>query len=112
MARQFPPPKAPAARRFQPVGAARVILPAESEPGAVVERPDGFYWVAADGRDAFGPFATAALARADRDAYDDSAPVPGETLEEAESEIGIAAWIDPDTGEPAEGQATPHLPPD
>ena len=27
---------------------------------------------------------------------------PGETLEEAEDEIGIADWIDPDTGQPAE----------
>jgi hypothetical protein len=25
---------------------------------------------------------------------------PGSTLEEAESEIGIAPWIDPDTGVP------------
>jgi hypothetical protein len=26
----------------------------------------------------------------------------GETLQEAESEIGISEWIDPDTGVPAE----------
>ena len=32
----------------------------------------------------------------------DSAYEPGETLEEAEDEIGISSWIDPDTGEPAE----------
>jgi hypothetical protein len=25
---------------------------------------------------------------------------PGETLEEAESEIGIVPWVDPDTGVP------------
>jgi hypothetical protein len=43
-------------------------------------------------------------------------PVPGtdaiapdESLEEAESEIGINEWIDPETGEPAEGQSPPHL---
>jgi hypothetical protein len=35
--------------------------------------------------------------------------VPGETLAEAESEIGVADWIDPDSGEPAEGQSRPHL---
>ena len=32
----------------------------------------------------------------------DSAYEPGETLAEAEDEIGISDWIDPDTGEPAE----------
>jgi hypothetical protein len=26
----------------------------------------------------------------------------GESLEDAEAEIGIAGWIDPDTGEPSE----------
>jgi len=33
---------------------------------------------------------------------DDGAPVPGETLQEAEAEIGIAEYLDPETGEPAE----------
>lgn len=32
-----------------------------------------------------------------------------ETLPELEREIGIADWIDPLTGEPAEGQSPPHL---
>jgi len=32
----------------------------------------------------------------------DGAPEPGETLEEAESEIGIADYLDPETGAPAE----------
>lgn len=42
------------------------------------------------------------------DAVDEDAPEPGEGLREAESEIGIADWIDPDTGEPAEGPSPPH----
>ena len=33
---------------------------------------------------------------------------PGESLLEAEQELGIADWLDPDTGEPAEGTHT-HL---
>jgi hypothetical protein len=33
---------------------------------------------------------------------------PGDTLQEAEHEIGIADWIDAETGEPAEGDS-PHL---
>lgn len=32
-----------------------------------------------------------------------------EALPEREHEIGIADWIDPQTGEPAEGQSPPHL---
>lgn len=32
-----------------------------------------------------------------------------ETLPELEREIGMADWIDPLTGEPAEGQSPPHL---
>lgn len=32
-----------------------------------------------------------------------------ETLPELEREIGIADWIDPETGEPAEGQSPPHI---
>lgn len=37
------------------------------------------------------------------------APEPGETLAEAESELGINDWIDPETGEPPEGQSPPRL---
>ncbi len=103
-ARRSPPPPPP------PTGAARVIEPAADDSTAPpVQRPDGWYWIAPDGRQEFGPFDSAAEARADRDRYDEQAPVPGETLEEAEQEIGIADWIDPETGEPAEGQSRPHL---
>ena len=35
-------------------------------------------------------------------APEDGSYEPGETLAEAEDEIGISDWIDPDTGEPAE----------
>jgi hypothetical protein len=33
---------------------------------------------------------------------DESEIEPGESLAEAEAEIGIADWVDPETGEPAE----------
>lgn len=75
----------------------------------IVRRPDGYYWQAPDGHQEFGPFATEALARADRDRDDAEHPPPTETLQQAESEIGIADWIDPDTGAPAEGLSPPHL---
>ena len=76
----------------------------------IVARPDGYHWLAPDGRQEFGPFETPEDALADMQVTDeDGAAEPGETLYEAEQEIGIADWIDPETGEPAEGQSPPHL---
>lgn len=77
--------------------------------GEIVHRPDGFHWLAPDGRQEFGPFTTRAEAIADRDEANDGSPAPGESLEEAEDELGQASWIDPDTGELAEGQSRPRL---
>jgi hypothetical protein len=96
------PPKGAAA--VIPEGPARASL-----AGPIVERPDGYYWLTADGHQEFGPFHTLEDARADRDRDDEDAASAGETLHEAEFEIGIADWIDPETGAPAEGQSPPHL---
>jgi hypothetical protein len=54
----------------------------------VVARPDGFYWVADDGQQEFGPFASAADAMAALLGGIETGLEPGETLAEAESEIG------------------------
>jgi hypothetical protein len=81
------------------------IIP-ETPPGdddaRVIERPNGFYWQAPDGVREYGPFATLLETVQDMQATGDEAPEPGETLQEAEAEIGIADWIDPETGAPAE----------
>lgn len=103
------PPGAAAARPLPRRGAARVIPESAAEAGPLIERPDGWYWLAADGRQQFGPFASPAEARADRDRGDDDAPAEGESLVEAEAELGLADWIDPDTGALAEGLSRPHL---
>lgn len=84
-------------------------LVADSGEEQIIARPDGYYWQAPDGKQEFGPFETLALALADRERSDEEAPEPGETLQEAEDEIGIACWIDPETGEPAEGQSLPRF---
>jgi hypothetical protein len=85
------------------------ILPAE-EPvdeqpiqGRVLKRPDGYYWQA-KGTEPRGPFATRAEAEADLLAGGtvDGDFDPEDTLQDAESEVGISEWIDPDTGGPAE----------
>lgn len=73
----------------------------------LVQHPDGWYWIAPDGRQEFGPFDTAEEALADMNApVDDDAIEPGETLQEAEQELGLSDWVDPDTGGLAEGTST------
>jgi hypothetical protein len=85
----------------------------KAEPPAlgdrIIERPDGFYWeskaAGPQGREAHGPFPT--LAEAEADMLAGGAAAEGDEVEEgslheAESELGINEWIDPDTGGPAE----------
>ena len=69
--------------------------------GRVIERPDGFYWEAKKG-EPHGPFETLAEADMLSDGADDEEAEVPEALQEAESELGINEWIDPDTGGPAE----------
>jgi hypothetical protein len=74
----------------------------------IIERPDGFYWEdLATGEEA-GPFASMVEAGADIEYQADSPFEPGETLAEAASEVGIADWVDLDTGELAE-ESVPHI---
>ena len=73
-----------------------------------IERPDGVYWQERDGGKEYGPFAS--LAEAETEALSSSITdfEPVESVEEAEAEIGIADWVDPDTGAPAE-ESVPHI---
>ena len=74
----------------------------EDDRSRIVERPDGFYWHTEDRSAEYGPFDTLLAAIADMQAPEDTAYEPGESVEEAEDEIGMSRWIDPDTGQPAE----------
>ncbi|MFN7712988.1 MAG: hypothetical protein ACK5OI_11480 [Curvibacter sp.] len=78
--------------------------------GQVIRRPGGYYWsLSEEGRE-FGPYDSFEEAQADMEAAADlEAPEPGESLQEAESELGIADWIDPQTGEPAEVLSPPDM---
>ena len=83
----------------------RRIIPAgtpEDDRARIIERPDGFYWHSEDRSVQYGPFPSLLDAVSDMQATGDGSYEPGETLEEAEDEIGISSWIDPDTGAPAE----------
>jgi hypothetical protein len=109
-------PKHGATRKpLRPKGSARVIeestapppVDSAADPG-LLERPDGWYWTSEHHQE-FGPFESRASALADRDRFDRQGLDAPETVQEAESEIGIADWIDGETGEPAEGQSPPHV---
>lgn len=67
----------------------------------IVEHPDGWYWIAPDGRQQFGPFDSMEAVIADMDTRD-AGPDSGQTLTETEREIGQLDWIDPETGALAE----------
>ena len=76
--------------------------PSDNDHRRVIERPDGFYWQDILTDKLFGPFPTLLEAIQDMQGQSDSDFEEGESLEEAEAEIGISNWIDPETGEPAE----------
>ena len=82
------------------------VTPPGFEEARVIERPDGFYWQSKSDDREYGPFPTLLDAVQDMQQTDESTFEPGETLAEAKEEIGIAAWNDPDTGEPAEEDGT------
>jgi hypothetical protein len=100
-------------RSLRRKGGAHVIaeLPAASvgDDGAIREQPDGWYWAAPDGRQEIDPFGSRDLARVDRDRFDEQGLEATETVQEAEREVGVADWIDAETGEPADGQSPPHF---
>lgn len=74
----------------------------------IVERPDGFYWLAKEGLLEFGPYESYELARyASSTGEEEVAPV--DTLHSAEREMGIVDWIDPQTGTIPEGSSPPHI---
>jgi hypothetical protein len=83
-------------------------IPSEIDQAQVIERPDGFYWQDTLTEKEYGPFPTLLEAVQDMQGQGDNGYEEGESLEDAEEEIGISTWIDPDTGEPAEG-VSPRL---
>ena len=81
---------------------------ADYDQTRIIERPDGFYWQDKLTEEEFGPFPSLIDAVADMDHNISFDIEQDENLKEAEDELGITDWIDPETGEPAHEQ-TPHL---
>lgn len=101
----------PTSKPLAAARAAALMLPEDTLPAApILERPDGFYWQSLEGRQQFGPYESYELAREARDADSEESLAPRETLHAVEDEIGIASWIDAETGAPPEGGSPPHLP--
>src|SRR5438067_2574236 len=90
-------------RAATPIAEAPPVKEGAPLAGRVTERPDGFYWEAKKG-EPHGPFPTLAEAEADMlaDGAAEDDDLEAGALQEAESELGVAEWIDPDTGGPAE----------
>jgi hypothetical protein len=82
--------------------------PSNFDHARVVERPDGFYWSDRETGEAYGPFPSLVEAVQDMEYQEESDYEPAESLEEAEAELGLSGWVDPDTGELAEDTVT-HL---
>jgi hypothetical protein len=70
----------------------------------IIERPDGFFWLNQETSEEFGPFATLLQAIEDMEynANADSGYEPVEPLAALEQELGLADWVDMETGELAE----------
>jgi len=81
----------PAAAHTRPIRAA-----AESGTDRVVARPDGYYWLADDGQQQFGPYPTAAQALAAASEAAETAAEDEEALQQVEADIGIAERLDRD----------------
>jgi hypothetical protein len=77
------------------------------EMADVVQRPDGWYWLADDGRQEVGPFVSAVDALADMRAGPEGEE-PATDLRETEDALGVSDWIDPETHALAEASA-PHI---
>lgn len=77
------------------------VAPTDDERSRVAARPDGYYWVADDGHQEFGPFPTAMDALVALRSGIETGLEPDETLEEAEEEIG---FIDPKADERVPGE--------
>ena len=79
--------------------------PEEDRLSRVGAHPDGWYWIAPDGHQQFGPFDSMEAVLADMEPGDAS-PDAGQTLQETERVLGLGDWIDPETGSLAEDLRT------
>lgn len=75
---------------------------AEFDDTVVVERPNGFYVRWKTGDRETGPFATLLEAIESERPAEEAESDPVAALVEAEADLGVSDWIDPETHAPAE----------
>jgi len=80
----------------------------EFDNARIIERPDGFYWQSTETGEESGPFKTMGDAVEDMEVNADSEFDVPDTLEEAEADLGLDGYIDPETGE-LEDPSLPRL---
>ncbi len=82
----------------------------EYDDARIIERPDGFYCQDKTTSEELGPFASLpdAVANISKLSTAGMELEVEADLKEIEEELGIADWIDPDTGAPAE-ESIPHI---
>jgi len=80
----------------------------EFDNARIIERPDGFYWQSTETGEESGPFKTMGDAVEDMEVNADSEFDAPDTLEEAEADLGVEGYIDPETGE-LEDPSLPRL---
>jgi hypothetical protein len=78
------------------------VAPTDDESSRVAARPDGFYWVADDGHQEFGPYPTAMEALVALRSGIETGLEPDQTLQEAEAEIGFVEPLQTEEGTPPE----------
>lgn len=71
--------------------------------------PDGWYWVAPDGEQQFGPFESAELARRERDRFSEQAVVEPADERAAEQALNVSPATDEDRSDRAQwsGEESP-----
>ncbi|MCZ7564611.1 MAG: hypothetical protein M5U08_13245 [Burkholderiales bacterium] len=87
---------------------AKPVIAPEFEDARILERPDGFYWQSKQTGKEFGPFESLAAAVEDVGFSADAELDVPDTLEEAEADLGVEGYIDPQTGD-LEDPSLPRL---
>lgn len=83
--------------------------PSDIDKTTIIQRPDGFYWQSESTGEEYGPFPTRAEAMADMESGGEVEDVNVEDApEEADADLGVTGWVDPDTGDLGESW-TPRL---
>lgn len=80
------------------------------EDARIIQRSDGYYYQDKKTEEEFGPFASLdkAVAHMENSVINEADLEAEDDLKEIEEELGIADWIDPDTGDLAE-ESIPHI---